>query len=111
MYINFFCQASPGKLIYDPFIGTGSMAYVGTPITYIFAHTVNMMLRLPPASAPLCSALTLTDDKCVEKVSSLHATDLQKDHADSLQRNSLESSEPPRSTVLHAVSSTCVYST
>jgi tRNA (guanine10-N2)-methyltransferase len=22
-------QASPGKLIYDPFIGTGSMAYVG----------------------------------------------------------------------------------
>lgn len=24
-------QASPGKLMYDPFVGTGSMAYVGTP--------------------------------------------------------------------------------
>lgn len=25
------CQASPGKFIYDPFMGTGSMAYVGSP--------------------------------------------------------------------------------
>lgn len=27
-------QASPGKLIYDPFIGTGSMAYVSPPMNF-----------------------------------------------------------------------------
>lgn len=69
MQINFHLQAAPGKLIYDPFIGTGSLAYVGTSTVYVFAHLTNAVLRLLPTLAPLYSVLTLTDDKCVAKVS------------------------------------------
>ncbi len=39
-------QASPGKLIYDPFVGTGSMAYVCRPPLLIFAPIKSYQFHL-----------------------------------------------------------------
>lgn len=67
---NFTLQARPGSLVYDPFMGTGSMAYVGHS-GVSGSHYFIVPFSQPPTLGVSSLDRISTVDKCVEKVNNL----------------------------------------